>query len=151
MSRLAKGVIDSSALYAMAFGEPSAEAFRQGFSRCDRLLISAATLAEISLVIDIRKGFEAIALLDALLAAHDVAVVPFAAGSLAEFRHGARHFRSGASPARLNFGDLFSYALAKAENCPLFFQGADFVHADIANAMAELGFAISPDGVPRLD
>lgn len=148
MKRLAKGAIDSSALYAMAFGEPAAEAFRHGLARCDRLLISAVTLAEISLVIEVRKGSAAIVLLDALLAAHDVAVIPFAAGSLKDFRHGARHFRSGASAARLNFGDLFSYALAKAEACPLFFQGADFARTDVANAMAELGFAISPDGVP---
>ena len=38
-------------------------------------------------------------------------------------------------PAKLNFGDCFSYALAKAFGEPLLFKGGDFVHTDIVSAM----------------
>ena len=35
-------------------------------------------------------------------------------------------------PARLNFGDIFSYALAKVRGLPLLFKGQDFSQTDIA-------------------
>ena len=38
-------------------------------------------------------------------------------------------------PARLNFGDLFSYALAKVRSVPLLFKGNDFSETDIEPAV----------------
>jgi uncharacterized protein with PIN domain len=38
------------------------------------------------------------------------------------------------SPARLNFGDCFAYALASQRHAPLLFKGDDFVHTDLAAA-----------------
>lgn len=35
-------------------------------------------------------------------------------------------------PARLNFGDVFSYALAKVRGVPLLFKGDDFALTDVA-------------------
>lgn len=35
-------------------------------------------------------------------------------------------------PAGLNFGDLFSYALAKARGVPLLYKGGDFARTDVA-------------------
>ena len=37
----------------------------------------------------------------------------------------------GNHPAKLNFGDCFAYALAKATGEPLLFKGADFERTDI--------------------
>ena len=37
-------------------------------------------------------------------------------------------------PASLNFGDVFSYALAKTRGLPLLFKGNDFAETDIAVA-----------------
>ncbi|MEI7630337.1 MAG: type II toxin-antitoxin system VapC family toxin, partial [Actinomycetes bacterium] len=34
-------------------------------------------------------------------------------------------------PAQLNFGDCFSYALAKANTEPLLYVGLDFSHTDV--------------------
>ena len=42
----------------------------------------------------------------------------------------------GRHPARLNFGDCFSYALAKQTGEPLPFKGNDFSQTDIASALA---------------
>ncbi|MEA2754563.1 MAG: ribonuclease VapC [Aliidongia sp.] len=39
-------------------------------------------------------------------------------------------------PAGLNFGDLFSYALAKVRNLPLLYKGNDFAQTDVRNALA---------------
>jgi len=40
-------------------------------------------------------------------------------------------FGKGRHPARLNFGDCFAYALAKATGEPLLFKGDDFSKTDI--------------------
>ncbi len=39
-------------------------------------------------------------------------------------------------PAQLNFGDCFSYALAKQTGEPLLFKGNDFSQTDIVSALA---------------
>jgi ribonuclease VapC len=43
-------------------------------------------------------------------------------------------FGKGRHPARLNLGDCFSYAAAKALNAPLLFVGNDFSKTDISVA-----------------
>jgi ribonuclease VapC len=35
----------------------------------------------------------------------------------------------------LNFGDLFAYALARAEGAPILFKGEDFTHTDLSPAI----------------
>jgi ribonuclease VapC len=45
----------------------------------------------------------------------------------------------GAEPAALNYGDLFSYALAKARDLPLLYKGDDFARTDVRSALAEFG------------
>ena len=50
-------------------------------------------------------------------------------------REAYRDFGRGSGhPARLNFGDCFAYALAKAMNEPLLFKGDDFTHTDLTPA-----------------
>ncbi|MGH9579317.1 MAG: type II toxin-antitoxin system VapC family toxin, partial [Terriglobales bacterium] len=44
-------------------------------------------------------------------------------------------FGKGRHPAALNYGDCFSYALAKATGEPLLFKGADFKKTDIPAAI----------------
>ena len=47
-----------------------------------------------------------------------------------------RRFGKGSGhPARLNFGDCFAYALAKAFDAPLLYKGGDFGHTDITSAL----------------
>jgi ribonuclease VapC len=53
----------------------------------------------------------------------------------AEVARGAyRDFGKGRHRAGLNFGDCFSYALAKAKAEPLLFKGNDFRHTDVEPA-----------------
>lgn len=45
-------------------------------------------------------------------------------------------FGKGTShPAQLNFGDCFSYALAKRLDVPLLYKGGDFARTDIKSAL----------------
>ncbi len=47
-----------------------------------------------------------------------------------------RRFGRGRHPARLNIGDCFAYALAKATGEPLLFKGGDFALTDIVLAIS---------------
>jgi ribonuclease VapC len=44
-------------------------------------------------------------------------------------------------PAGLNFGDVFSYALAKVRGLPLLYKGNDFIHTDIASVPTDITIA----------
>jgi ribonuclease VapC len=43
-------------------------------------------------------------------------------------------FGKGRHPAALNYGDCFSYALAKTLGEPLLYKGNDFSHTDVLSA-----------------
>ena len=47
-----------------------------------------------------------------------------------------RFGRGSGSPARLNFGDCFSYALSTTEGRPLLFVGNDFRQTDVAPVLS---------------
>jgi len=46
------------------------------------------------------------------------------------------HGKGSGHPAGLNFGDRFSYALAKVRGLPLLYQGEDSAQTDIAPALS---------------
>jgi ribonuclease VapC len=50
-------------------------------------------------------------------------------------RQAYRDFGKGRHPACLNFGDCFSYALAKESGETLLFKGEDLIHTDIKAAI----------------
>jgi ribonuclease VapC len=43
--------------------------------------------------------------------------------------------RGSGHPANLNFGDCFSYALARDKREPILYKGDDFVHTDLRPAL----------------
>ncbi len=72
--------------------------------------------------------------LDAVLAAFDIEIVAHDAYLARLARDAFLRFGKGRHPARLNFGDCASYALARAHDLPLLFKGNDFSQTDIAVA-----------------
>ena len=44
-------------------------------------------------------------------------------------------YGKAAKGAGLNYGDFFSYALAKATGLPLLFKGRDFLRTDLASVL----------------
>ena len=148
--RLDRAIIDSSALVCIAMAEPAAPCFLDGFARTDKLVIGAATRAETWLAVHNAKGAAGARKIDALIETLDIEMVDFGADSLPHFRHGGAAYHHKFHPkARLNIGDLFTYALARQLRLPLFFQGTDFIHTDLANAMEILGYRMSASGVPQ--
>jgi len=150
MKRLDVGVLDTSAVFSILNGEPSSPAFLQGFKSCNQLIIGATTLCELSMVVRIKKGMPGVAILDQLLAGLDVASSPTDLTQLVIFRKGLNQYGKGVNSASLNFGDLFSYSLAKHLDAHLFFQGRDFIKTDVKNAMEYFGYAYAPNGEPLL-
>jgi ribonuclease VapC len=69
-------VIDTSALLAILLDEPERRAFTEAIEAAETRVMSAATLVEVSIVIESRFGAEGIRDLDLLLERADLQVVP---------------------------------------------------------------------------
>ncbi len=130
-------VADTSAILAIAFAEPERAVFVQALQRADRVLISTVSVVEARMVVHGRRGQRAVVLVDDLIRLPMFEVVPpgpaemdAAYAAFVAFGKGSGH------AAGLNFGDVFSYALAKVRALPLLFKGDDFSETDIASAMA---------------
>jgi len=86
-----------------------------------------------------RRGQRAVILVDDLLALPMFETVP---PTLPEMEAAYRAFvafgKGGGHRANLNFGDVFSYALAKVRGLKLLYKGDDFGHTDIAPASATI-------------
>jgi ribonuclease VapC len=124
-------VIDTSALAAIFFHEPERDAFRNAIVRANSRLISAATVLEAGMVIEGRKGGGAGREFDLFIVRAQLQVVPIDA-ELADLARSAwRKYGKGRHPAGLNFGDCFSYALAKATGEPLLAKGTDFASTNV--------------------
>lgn len=128
-------IIDASALVAIAFGEPERRAFTDMILSQPTRLASTASLLEAGMVVLGRLGEPGLERLRAVLEQTDVQSAPFTADQLDIALDAFRRFGKGRHPAGLNFGDCFSYALAKATGEPLLFKGDDFSRTDIARAV----------------
>jgi ribonuclease VapC len=127
-------VIDTSALVALLSMEPEAQRIAAALESDPNRLISAATLVEAGIVIESRYGSAGARELDLLIAKAGFAIESVTAEH-AEVAHEAwRRYDKGRHSAALNYGDCFSYALAKIKGEPLLFQGEDFPHTDITVA-----------------
>ena len=124
-------VIDTSALLAILLDEPDASRIAAAIEAASPRLLSAATLLEASIVIESRKGEAGGHELDLLLYRAGLEVVPVDQDQAEIARRAWRRFGKGRHKAALNFGDCFSYALAKSRNLPLLFRGADFAQTDV--------------------
>jgi ribonuclease VapC len=125
-------VVDTSALTAVVLGEPDAETYLATMvARIGDLTVSAPTLLEARIVVEAKQGPGAAKDLDLLLGTLQVTIAP-ADEALIEVATAAwRRFGKGRHPAALNFGDCFSYALARQLGAPLLFKGRDFSQTDI--------------------
>lgn len=125
-------VIDTSALAAIFFGEPERQRFLAAITSSELRLISAATVLETGIVVESRQGEAAGREFDLFLVRAKLETVPVDAQQIDLARSAWRKYGKGRHPAALNFGDCFSYALAKALSEPLLAKGTDFASTDIA-------------------
>lgn len=125
-------VIDTSALLAILLDEPERRRFNEAIEAADHRALSTATLVEVSIVIEARHGAEGLRDLDQLLAAAQIDLVPVDVEQARAARLAFSRFGKGRHPAGLNYGDCFSYALAKVLGTSLLYKGSDFAQTDIA-------------------
>lgn len=124
--------VDTSALMAIVLREAEADRCKAALEEEPDLLISAGTVAEALIVAASRNLVEEMNRLIDGLGFDIVSVTPASAHRIAAAY--ARWGR-GAHPTGLNFGDCFSYAVAKERSCPLLYVGEDFAKTDLASAV----------------
>ena len=121
-------IVDSSALAAVSLGEADAEDFLEALIYSDDLKMSAATFLERAIVLDRQNPGS----LDRLTTSLNVTVVPVDRDQVEVAREAyLRYGRKSGHPARLNFGDCFTYALAKVSGDEVLCKGRDFAATDI--------------------
>jgi ribonuclease VapC len=125
-------VIDTSALAAIFFSEPEREAFLAAIVGDANPLISAATVLETGIVLEARQGESAGREFDLFVVRANLHVVPVDAEQVELARSAWRKYGKGRHSAALNYGDCFTYALAKTTGEPLLAKGTDFGMTDIA-------------------
>lgn len=129
-------IVDTSALASVIKGEPERDGLIAALTSAERLCMSAATYLEASVVIDAYRDPFLSRRLDALLTELSVEVSDVTFEQARVARAAYRDFGKGSGhPARLNFGDCFSYALAHVTDDPLLFVGNDFAHTDVRPAL----------------
>lgn len=129
-------IVDTSAIMAIALGEPEGPLFIDIMARTSDIAMSVGTWVELSAVLT-RRGNQVIeALAQDILRVGRIRLEPvsvihgeLAAAAYRRYGRGSRH------PAALNFGDCFAYALAAATGEPLLFKGEDFARTDIRRAL----------------
>lgn len=124
-------IVDSSAIIAVLREEAEAAQIAAALKRAPICRMSVVTYVEAGVVTDCNSDPVLSHRFDELL--HKIGVrvesVTPRQGEIA--RQAYRDFGKGRHKAGLNFGDCFSYALAKDADEPLLFKGDDFLHTDV--------------------
>ena len=124
-------VIDTSAIFAILSDEAERPNFNRKIQDDGVRLISSGTLLEASIVIGRRYGAGGLSDLSRFLHIGLFETVAFDALQAQIAEKAYRQYGKGNHPAALNFGDCFSYALAKYRAEPLLYKGNDFALTDI--------------------
>ena len=129
-------IVDSSALLAILKREPEGMDFAGILDASDSARMSAATFFESATVVDRWKNPTLSARLDELIEQFEISIEPVTPEQARIARQAYRDYGRGSGhPAHLNFGDCFSYALARAMREPILFKGDDFIHTDLRSAI----------------
>jgi ribonuclease VapC len=124
-------VVDTSAVMAVLLGDPPAAAIVKQLHAAVQPAVAAPTRTEILLVALVKLGTVGRERAGQFLDLQGIDTIPWDQ-SLADAAADAyARFGRGRHPAALNFGDCFSYALARHCQVPLLFVGDDFSRTDL--------------------
>ena len=124
-------IVDTSAIIAILFKEPSFEELIEKVGRSQTIGIGMPTLAETCIVLTARLGDRAAGMLERFLREIDGIEIPFGEDHWRKACTAYQRYGRGRHPARLNFGDCLTYAVAKLAAQPLLLVGTDFSRTDI--------------------
>lgn len=125
-------VVDASALLAVLLGEPDAEEYLSKLIAARTVRISPVNWWEVQARMSSRYGDAGEAAASTWMAKMQIVVEP------ATLEHAqialAAYARYRGRPAKLNLGDCFAYALARAMDAALLYKGTDFAKTDVSRA-----------------
>ena len=127
-------IVDTSALLALLLGEPEAQRFASSIESASVVRMSAASYVEAAIYLDRNLDEVRRAMLDTFLGEFSIRIEPVTVEQALFARQAFVLFGKGRHKAGLNFGDCFSYALARAYREPLLFKGGDFGYTDLEAA-----------------
>ncbi len=128
--------VDTSILIAAALEEPGYEVWVNRLATSDRALLSTASLLEARIVLYSRKSHGDVQELDVFIKKSGIELCPPNVAEIDTAYVAFTFYGKGSGhKAQLNFGDLFSYALAKSRGIPLLYKGEDFAFTDIVSAV----------------
>ena len=129
-------IVDTSVLVAILKREEGWETLANALDSASRAFISASSYVELSIVADGWKNPTLSRRVDELIGEFKITIEPFTLEQARIARQAYRDYGRGSGhPANLNFGDCFSYALARDKREPILFKGDDFSHTDLRAAI----------------
>lgn len=127
-------IVDTSAIMAVVLGETDSEIIIEKLRDAPVRRVSVATWLELGVVVQRRYPSKA-QIAETFVRDARFVFEPVTAQQAIIGREAFRLYgQSSGHRARLNFGDCFAYALAKATGEPLLFKGEDFSQTDIVAA-----------------
>ena len=128
-------IVDASALLAIVLGETDRQRFYISLGRSENSAISAVNYVEAGIRADRDTDSGRGELLDEVMQSFGVRIAAVTPEQAIMAREAYQRYGKGYHPAKLNLGDCFAYALAKARREPLLFKGGDFSKTDIEAAL----------------
>jgi ribonuclease VapC len=127
-------IVDTSAIIAILQNEADASELAAALLRASVRRMSAVTWVESAIVTDGNRNPVLSRRFDDLLRDLHMRIETVTPRQAEIARDAYRDFGKGRHKAGLNFGDCFSYALAREADEPLLFKGSDFTRTDIEAA-----------------
>ena len=128
--------LDASAILAILLREPDGPALAARIQRAAKIMTSPVSILEATVNLaraaqmPVNAAETVVAAFLELVKAQTVSITPEigrrAIGAYARYGRGSGH------AAKLNLGDVFAYACAKAHRVELLYKGKDFQHTDLA-------------------
>jgi ribonuclease VapC len=128
-------IVDSSALVAVLLREPGHEAVLERLEAEPPAAVGASTLAEAGIVLAARMGVSGHTLLARFVHEAEFSVIPFSEEHWDVAVDAFLRYGKGRHPARLNYGDCLTYAVARIADEPLLCIGDDFPKTDLTLAL----------------
>jgi ribonuclease VapC len=127
-------VVDTSVLVALFLSEPGHEALTDIIDEASEAYISVVSRIEVVSVLCGKRHQAEPDLVAEFIDGLNLEHVPVSIEQMKLAIEALLQFGKGRHPAKLNLGDCFAYALAKARGLPLLFKGDDFARTDIVPA-----------------
>jgi ribonuclease VapC len=129
-------IVDTSALIAILKDEHEAQVFAKVIEDAKVIRVSAGTYLEAHILVDRYPNPILRARLEEIFENPGLTIEPVTQEQAKIARQAYRDFGKGSGhKAALNYGDCFSYALAKDKREPILFKGDDFNHTDLRAAV----------------